>query len=77
MPAKAAVTGTNGRRLEERGRRQMDLFRSRDASADGAPLWPDLPDQARAALTALMARLIVDHLAQAAPPQSGEASDDV
>src|ERR1700675_4257520 len=47
-----------------RPQHQIDLFGnglSNDAS--GAPAWPELPAEARAALTSLMMQLILDHAA--------------
>ncbi len=77
MPAKTAVTGTSEERREARWRRQMDLFGTAGGSIGEAPRWMDLPDRTRAALTELMARLIVDHAEQAARPQVREASDEL
>src|SRR5246500_3206199 len=39
--------------------------RGRPNGAIGAPAWPELPAEARAALTSLMTRLILDHAATA------------
>ena len=53
---------------------QMDLFRSGLSNdATGAPAWPELPAEARAALTSLMTRLILDHAATTATPRAKEA----
>jgi hypothetical protein len=41
------------------------------------PLWPELPEDARATLTALMAQLILDHVAKAVRPPAKEASHDL
>jgi hypothetical protein len=53
------------------GPRQFDLFASAPEMTDvQAPPWQSLPPAVRRALTDLMARLILDHLAA-----EGEASD--
>ena len=57
-----------------RPQHQIDLFGnglSNDAS--GAPARPELPAEARAALTSLMTRLILDHAATTATPCAKEA----
>ena len=57
---------------------QMDLFGnglSNDVS--GAPAWPELPAEARAALTSLMTQLILDHAAMTATPPTKEAGHDL
>jgi hypothetical protein len=47
----------------------MDLFGSGLSNgAIGAPAWPELPAEARAALTSLMTQLILDHAAMTATP---------
>jgi hypothetical protein len=51
----------------------MDLFGSGLLnSAIGAPAWSELPAEARAALTSLMTRLILDHAATTATPRAKE-----
>ena len=58
--------------------RQMDLFKSNQPDgAIGAPAWPDLPAQARAALTSLMTQLILDHAATTATPPAKEVGHDL
>ena len=57
---------------------QIDLFRnglSNDAS--GAPAWPELPTEARAALTNLMTQLILDHAATTATSPAKEVGHDL
>jgi hypothetical protein len=56
----------------------MDLFGS-DLSHDaiGAPAWPELPAEARAALTRLLTQLILDHAATTATPPAKEAGHDL
>ena len=53
-----ADTGTIGSRRA----RQMDLFKTdQPDGVIGAPAWPELPVEARAALTGLMTQLILQH----------------
>ena len=77
MRATTATAATNGRHKRPRGRQQMDLFDSARPQAGGAPLWPELPERARSALTELMARLILAHAATAVPLPAKEAGDDL
>lgn len=57
---------------------QMDLFgRGLSNGAIGAPAWPELPAEARAALMSLMTQLILDHAATTAPPRAKEVSHDL
>jgi len=77
MRATTATAANGGRRKRPRGRQQMDLFDSARPESGGAPLWPELPERARAALTKLMARLILDHAATAVPLPAKEARDDL
>jgi len=57
---------------------QMDLFRSGLSNdATGAPAWPELPAEARAALTSLMTQLILDHAATTATPRAKEVDHDL
>ena len=59
---------------QPRPQHQIDLFRSGLSNdASGAPAWPELPAEARAALTNLMTRLILDHAATTATPCAKEA----
>ena len=58
-----------------RSQHQMDLFRSGLSNdASGAPAWPELPAEARAALTSLMTQLILDHVATTATPRAKEVN---
>jgi delta 1-pyrroline-5-carboxylate dehydrogenase len=77
MRATTATAANSGRHKRPRGREQMDLFDSVRLKADGAPLWPDLPERARSALTELMARLILAHAAKVIPLPAKEAGDDL
>ena len=75
MSREMAMPGNRYRHnRRSRPQQQMDLFGS-DLSngAIGAPAWPELPAEARAALTSLMTRLILDHAATTATPCAKEA----
>ena len=63
---------------QPRPQQQMDLFGS-DLSngALGAPAWPELPAEAREALTSLMTQLILDHAATTATPRAKEVDHDL
>ena len=57
--------------------RQMDLFANgQEGSATGAPAWPELPVEARAVLTSLMARLILEHADRSRTTSLTEAGHD-
>ena len=76
------VTRTSGkgyrRNRRSRPQHQPDLFGSGLLNdATGAPAWPELPAEARAALTSLMTRLILDHAATTATPRTKEVSHDL
>ncbi|WP_247783845.1 hypothetical protein [Bradyrhizobium sp. 170] len=45
--------------------------------AIGAPAWPELPAEARAALTSLMTQLILDHAAAMTTPRAKEVGHDL
>ena len=61
-----------------RSQQQMDLFGSGLSNgAIGAPAWPELPAEARAALMSLMTQLILDHAATTATPRAKEVSHDL
>jgi hypothetical protein len=77
MRATMATTANSGRQKRLRGRQQMDLFDSVTPVVGGAPLWSELPERARSALTELIARLILDHAATAASFPAKEAGDDL
>ena len=79
MSRETAMPGS-GYRHNRRPRlqRQMDLFGSGLSNgAIGAPAWPELPAEARAALTSLMTRLILDHVATTATPRAKEVDHDL
>ena len=52
----------------------MDLFKTGLAGAPGAPLWPELPEDARSVLTGLMTQLILNHAAEAATSSSQQTT---
>jgi hypothetical protein len=55
----------------------MDLFKNAlSGSVVGAPRWPELPAKARATLTNLMARLILDHAEKTTTPPARETGYD-
>jgi len=79
MSRGTAMPGSRYRHNRQpRPQQQMDLFES-DLSngAIGAPAWPELPAEARAALTSLMTQLILDHAATTATPPAKEAGHDL
>ena len=56
--------------------RQPDLFPARQPRvAEAAPRWDGLPEQARHAVTALMARLLTAHTGGAVP-KAGDDADE-
>lgn len=56
----------------------MDLFKSEQPDgAIGAPSWPELPLEARAALTSLMTQLILHHAGKTATPPARETDHDL
>ena len=58
-----------------RPQHQIDLFGSGPSNgAIGAPAWPELPAEARAAITSLMMQLILDHAATTATPRAKEVN---
>ena len=75
------VTRNSGKgcRHNRRSRpQQIDLFGSGLSNdASGAPAWLELPAEARAALTSLMTRLILDHAATIATPRAKEVDHDL
>lgn len=57
---------------------QMDMFGSGLPNGTiGAPAWPELPAEARAALTSLITQLILDHAATTATPPAKEVDHDL
>ncbi|MDE5447311.1 hypothetical protein GWG65_39650 [Bradyrhizobium sp. CSA207] len=63
---------------QPRPQQQMDLFGSGLSNgAIGAPAWPELPAEARAALTSLMTQLILDHAVMTATPPAKEVDHEL
>jgi hypothetical protein len=79
MRSMAAMKENRSRRQRQRPRprKQMELFGSVRPGPGGVPLWPELPEEARSTLMALMAQLILDHVAKAVRPPAKEASHDL
>jgi hypothetical protein len=79
MSRETAMRGSGYRHnRRSRPQHQIDLFGSGQSNdASGAPAWPELPAEARAALTSLMTRLILDHAATTATPRAKEADHDL
>jgi cytochrome b561 len=77
MSRKSAMP-RSGYRHNRQPQPQIDLFGT-DLSngAIGAPAWPELPAEARAALTNLMTQLILDHAATTAAPRAKEGRHDL
>ena len=74
MSHKSAVSRGEGRQPQLP---PMDMFQNGlPGSFVGAPRWPELPAKARATLTSLMARLILDHAEKAAASPAREAGYD-
>lgn len=75
------VTRTSGKgyrhNRRSRPQHQPDLFGSGLSNDTGAPAWPELPAEARAALTSLMMQLILDHAATTATPRAKEVDHDL
>jgi hypothetical protein len=79
MSRETAMPG-NGYRHNRRLRpqQQMDLFGSGLSNgAIGVPTWPELPAEARAALTSLMMQLILNYAATTATPPAKEVGHDL
>ena len=78
MSRKTAMPGSGYRHNRQPRPQQMDLFGSDPSNgAIGAPAWPELPAEARAALTSLMTQLILDHAATTATPRAKEVGHDL
>ena len=79
MSREMAMPGNRYRHnRRSRPQQQMDLFGSGLSNgATGAPAWPELPAEARAALMSLMTQLILDHVATTATPRAKEVSHDL
>jgi len=79
MSRETAMPGSGYRHnRQSRPQQQMDLFGNNQSNgAIGAPAWPELPAEARAALTSLMTQLILDHAATTATPRTKEVDHDL
>ena len=79
MSRQTAMPGSGYRHNRQpRSQQQMDLFGSGLSNgAIGAPAWPELPAEARAALMSLMTQLILDHAATTATLRAKEISHDL
>ena len=67
MSCMTATSGSGYRHDRQPQVRQMDLFKSdQPDGAIGAPSWPELPLEARSALTSLMSQLILHHAGKTA-----------
>ena len=79
MSRETAMPGSGYRHNRQpRPQQQMDLFGSGPSNgAIGAPAWPELPAEARAALTSLMTQLILDHAATTVTPRAKEVDHDL
>ncbi|MHC1950841.1 hypothetical protein IF803_41950 [Bradyrhizobium sp. UFLA06-06] len=79
MSRETAMPGSRYRHnRRSRPQHQPDLFGGGPSNgAIGAPAWLELPAEARAALTSLMTRLILDHAATAATSRAKEADHDL
>ena len=81
MSRQTAMPGSgyrHNRQPQPQPQPQMDLFGSGLSNgAIGAPAWPELPAEARAALTSLMTQLILDHAAMTATPPAKEVDHDL
>jgi hypothetical protein len=77
MSRKSARSGYRHNR-QPRPQQQMDLFGT-DLSNGviGAPAWPELPAEARAALMNLMTQLILEHAARTVTPRAKEVGHDL
>ena len=78
MSRKTATSASRCRHDRRPGPQQMDLFRSGPAGRRRrAPPWPELPEEARAALTSLMTQLILEHAGKLRRLRAKEASHDL
>ena len=78
MACTTATSGSGYRHDRLPEVRQMDLFKNdQPDGAIGAPAWPELPLEARAALTSLMTQLILHHAGKTATPPARETGHDL
>ena len=72
-PVQLPAMSAERRRLQQSGHsQQIDLF----AGGTPTPAWRDLPEEARGMLTALMARLILEHARISSVASRTEADHD-
>ena len=78
MPQKTATRRSVCRQGSQPTHRQRDLFGANlPDSVVSAPAWPELPVEARAALTGLMVQLMLQHAAKSPTPTERKAGRDV
>ena len=78
MPQRTATRRSEGRQGSHPTHRQWDLFGANlPDSVVSAPAWPELPMEARAALTGLMVQLMLQHATTSPPPTERETGRDV
>jgi hypothetical protein len=78
MSRETAMPGSGYRHNRQPRQQQMDLFGSGLSNgAIDAPAWPELPAEARAALTGLMTQLMLDHAATTATRPAKEVGHDL
>ena len=78
MPQKTATRRSVCRQGSQPTHRQRDLFEANPPdSVVSAPASPELPVEARAALTGLMVQLMLQHAAKSPTPTEREAGRDV
>jgi len=71
-------TGAREHRARARQSQQIDLFGDeRQGALAAAPTWQELPMETRAALTNLMARLILEHVQGSRTRSATEAGHDL
>lgn len=78
MSRKAAMSAPGCRYDRRLGQQQMDLFSNGFPNGTpGAPMWPELPAEARTALTNLMTQLILEHAQKSRAPSAREVGHDL
>ena len=78
MPQKTVTRRSEGRQGSHPTHRQWDLFGANlPDNVVSAPAWPELPMEARAALTGLMVQLMLQHATTSPTPTEREAGRDV
>ena len=72
MARKSTAEAIGNRRKQRPAPQQMDLFAARITG--GAPIWPDLPEEAEGVVS-LMTRLILEHAGATATPTTKLEAD--